>query len=175
MHPCIRPFGSALFGLLCCALPAHAQLLERPDEPDSPAQFELPRIAISIGSERFDAELAQDDATRTRGLMFRTALGKRDAMLFVFDEEQPLAFWMKNTHIALDILYFDAAGTLVSAQRDVPPCRVARCPVYPSERAARFVVEVAAGTSTRLGIRKGAQLCWEAGAPAPPAGCARKS
>jgi uncharacterized membrane protein (UPF0127 family) len=43
-------------------------------------------------------------------------------MLFIHDREEPQSYWMKNTRIALDILYFDSARKLVAQQRDVPPC-----------------------------------------------------
>lgn len=130
---------------------------------------ELPRTEVHVGGYAFHAEIAADDASRTRGLMFRDELAEDAAMLFVFEAEQPLAFWMKNTRIPLDILYFDASGRLVSMQTEVPPCRVALCPNYPSERPARFVVEVIAGTAKRLGLKTGAALCWppEFSAPLP--------
>lgn len=175
MHRWVSQWASALLCLLLQASSAQAQLPELPAQPAPPGDAELPRMPIHIDDLTFDAEIARDDPTRMRGLMFREALGDDQAMLFVFEQEQPLAFWMKNTHIPLDILYFDAAGTLVSLQRNVPPCRVARCPAYPSERAARFVVEVVAGTSTRLGIRKGAQLCWSHPTLDPPTRCERES
>lgn len=132
---------------------------------------ELPRTEVRVDGHAFQAEIAADDNSRMRGLMFRDELATDAAMLFVFEAEQPLAFWMKNTRIPLDILYFDAAGHLVSMQTDVPPCRVALCPQYPSERPARFVVEVVAGTAKRLGLEAGAALCWAPDFAAPLPAC----
>ena len=131
----------------------------------------LRRTDLEVDGHRFHAEVAADDESRMRGLMFRDELADDAAMLFVFDTEQTLAFWMKNTRIPLDILYFDGSGYLVSQQTAVPPCRVALCPQYPSERPARFVVEVPAGTSKRLSIRPGASLCWPADFGPPLAAC----
>jgi uncharacterized protein len=63
---------------------------------------------------------------------------------------------MKNTYIALDILYFDENKRLVSAQLDVPPCgEQARCPPYPSAGPARYVLELNAGQSKGLGLKPG--------------------
>ena len=76
-------------------------------------------------------------------------------MLFVFAESAPQAFWMKNTLIPLDILYFDDARRLVSMQLDVPPCQADPCAIYPSNVPARYVLELAAGTARRVGIRNG--------------------
>lgn len=117
---------------------------------------------IHIGTHVFLAEVAADDASRMRGLMFREHLPGNAAMLFIFEHEQPLAFWMKNTLIGLDILYFDRHGKLVDLQANLPPCRIAECPAYPSARPARYAVELAAGTSAELEIKTGDQLCWGA-------------
>ncbi len=79
-------------------------------------------------------------------------------MLFVFATSVPQAFWMKNTLIPLDILYFDDARELVSMQLDVPPCTADPCPIYPSSGAARYVLELSAGTARRIGVKPGDQL-----------------
>lgn len=91
--------------------------------------------------------------------MFRDSLPDGHGMLFIHDREEPQAYWMKNTRIALDILYFDSALALVSQQRDVPPCSAGNaCPPYPSHRPARYVLELNAGEAARLGLAEGARL-----------------
>src|SRR5690606_12173623 len=77
---------------------------------------------VELAGERYRVELAVDDASRARGLMFRDSLAEGHGMLFIHEREAPQAYWMKNTRIPLDILYFDASLRLVSQQRDVPPC-----------------------------------------------------
>ncbi len=119
----------------------------------------LPVTKLEVAGHAFRAEVADEDPERMRGLMFRDELGADEAMVFVFDRDLPLSFWMKNTRIALDMLYFDAAGRLVSIQHDVPPCRTAACPSYPSEAPARYVLELNAGRARELGIERGAVLC----------------
>ncbi len=121
---------------------------------------ELARTTVQLGGERYRVEVAADDRSRMRGLMFRDSLGADEGMLFVFAHEQPLAFWMKNTRIALDILYFDQQLRLVSVA-EAQPCRSAYCPPYPSERPARFVLELNAGEARRLGLVAGARLTIE--------------
>ena len=123
---------------------------------------------VEIGGQRYVVEIADDDAERERGLMFRDEMAADRGMLFVHDREEPLSYWMKNTHIPLDILYFDDSATLVSQQRDVPPCSLGdRCPPYPSAAPARFVLELNAGEAARLGLQDGAVLRFGPGVAGP--------
>jgi uncharacterized membrane protein (UPF0127 family) len=112
---------------------------------------------VELDGHRFQIEIAADDAARERGLMFRENMSADHGMLFVFDDAQVRTFWMKNTHIALDILYFDQNYKLVSVQQRVPPCLGSgnNCPVYPSEGAAQYVLELNAGLASKLGVKPG--------------------
>ncbi len=123
---------------------------------------------VEVGGERFQVEVADDDAERARGLMFRDAMADDHGMLFIHDRQEPQAYWMKNTRIPLDILYFDRDRRLVSQQRDVPPCSAGdRCPPYPSRAPAQYVLELNAGQAARLGLQDGALLTFGPGiAPA---------
>ena len=122
---------------------------------------------VEIGGERYAVEIADDDAERARGLMFRDALAEDRGMLFIHDSQEPLAYWMKNTRIPLDILYFDDARRLVSQRRGVPPCSLGDgCPNYPSGAPARYVLELNAGHAERLGLQDGAELRFGPGIPA---------
>lgn len=124
---------------------------------------------VELGGQRYRVEVADDDAERARGLMFRDALPIGDGMLFIHDNEEPRAYWMKNTRIALDILYFDSTRRLVAQQRDVPPCSLGDgCPPYPSEAPARYVLELNAGEAARLDLQEGAELRFGPGIPATP-------
>lgn len=114
---------------------------------------------VELGGERYQVEIADDDAERARGLMFRDALAPGHGMLFIHDRQEPQAYWMKNTKIALDILYFDQDRKLVAQQRNVPPCSAGdRCPPYPSHVPARYVLELNAGQAARLELENGAEL-----------------
>ena len=126
---------------------------------------------VEIAGERFQVEVADDDDERARGLMFRDSLPADHGMLFIHDRQEPQAYWMKNTRIPLDILYFDSGRRLVSQQRDVPPCSAGdRCPPYPSRGPARYVLELNAGQAARLGLEDGAELRFGPGIPAAPGG-----
>lgn len=115
---------------------------------------------VVLDGHRFQVEIAADDAARERGLMFRESMPADHGMLFVFDDAQVRTFWMKNTHIPLDILYFDKNYKLVSVQQRVPPCLNSgnNCPVYPSEGAAQYVLELNAGLADKLGVKPGDAL-----------------
>jgi uncharacterized membrane protein (UPF0127 family) len=116
--------------------------------------------AVELKGHRFDVELATDPASQQRGLMFRDEMAADHGMLFVFGEMAPRAFWMKNTHIPLDILFFDRDYKLVSASLRTPPCRSVGddCPVYPSTGPAQYVLELNAGVAEKLGAKPGDKL-----------------
>ena len=123
---------------------------------------------VEIAGQRYAVELADDDAERARGLMFRDAMADDRGMLFIHDAQEPQAYWMKNTRIALDILYFDNDRKLVSQQRGVPPCSLGdACPSYPSNAPARYVQELNAGQAEKLKLQDGATLTFGPGIPAP--------
>ena len=119
---------------------------------------------VELKGKRFSVEIADDDAERERGLMFRDEMAADHGMLFIHDGEEPQSYWMKNTKIALDILYFDEQRRLVSQQRDVPPCSAGdRCPPYPSSGPARYVLELNAGQAEKLGLKDGTEITFGPG------------
>ncbi len=118
---------------------------------------------VEINGHRFSVEVADTPELRALGLMYRKHLPADQGMWFVFEREQPLSFWMKNTRIPLDMLYFDSDKTLVSIQENVPPCRRSRCPSYPSGQPARYVLEINGGLSAKLGLKPGMKLQFHPG------------
>ena len=121
---------------------------------------------VELGGQRYTVEVADDHAERARGLMFRDSLPPDRGMLFIHEAEMPQSYWMKNTRIPLDILYFDSERVLVSQQRNVPPCSLGNaCPSYPSDEPARYVLELNAGTAEELGLEDGAELTFGPGIP----------
>ncbi|MCX6565823.1 MAG: DUF192 domain-containing protein [Candidatus Aminicenantes bacterium] len=91
------------------------------------------------------AELAISDAERAQGLMYREKIGADQGMLFCFPEEDYHAFWMKNTIIALDMLWLDKDRRIVHIEKNVPPCKEDPCPSYPPSRPGSYVLELGAG------------------------------
>ncbi len=104
---------------------------------------------------RFDIELAQTPQERSRGLMFREHLPDRAGMLFVFDPPQPVAFWMKNTLIPLDIIFTDRAGTVTHVHQGAIPGDLT--PIEGGD-SVYSVLEINAGLAARYGIRPGTQI-----------------
>jgi uncharacterized protein len=106
------------------------------------------------------AELADTQEKRARGLMFRDFLPKDRGMLFTFSEPQHWAFWMKNTRIALDIIWMDGQKRIVYVERNVPGCSRTDegCPQYQPTHEAMYVLEVAAGMAEALQLQRGVKL-----------------
>lgn len=112
-----------------------------------------------LKGKRFTIEIADEPAERERGLMFRDEMAPDHGMLFIHDSEEPQSYWMKNTKIPLDILFFDHQRRLVSVQERVPPCTAGdRCPPYASEGSALYVLEINAGLAQSLGVKTGDEL-----------------
>ncbi len=114
---------------------------------------------VELAGKRYSVEVADTDEERARGLMFRDSMPAEQGMLFIHDTEEPQAYWMKNTRIPLDILYFDSAKRLVAQQRDVPACTLGdACPPYPSNAPARYVLELNAGQAEAMGLSDGTEI-----------------
>lgn len=115
---------------------------------------------VEVAGKRFSVEIADDDATRAQGLMFVDEMADDHGMLFIFPNERPRSFWMKNTRIPLDIIYLDRDLRVVSISTDTPPCRsrTRRCPSYPSEGPAKYVLEINGGLAAELGLEPGARV-----------------
>lgn len=107
-----------------------------------------PKDAIMLG-----LEIADTPEARERGMMDRTSFGNMQGMLFSFDQEQVLSFWMKNTLIPMDILFFNK-GVFVSGTSMVP-CKKDPCLIYTSVEPATSAVEVPAGFLQEHPVTKG--------------------
>lgn len=111
--------------------------------------------SVMVAGHRFGVELAVTPAAQEHGLMERTSMPATHGMLFVFPQSAPLTFWMKNTLIPLDMLFFDDQQRLVAIQANAQPCKADPCRLYPSGVPARYVLELNAGTAARIGARQG--------------------
>ncbi len=112
---------------------------------------------VELKGKRFNVELADEHDERVRGLMHRESMPAGNGMLFVFEAAEPQAFWMSNTLIPLDIMYFDGERRFVSGHYRVPTCKRGgqNCPNYPSEGDAKYVLELNAGVGAALDLRPG--------------------
>ncbi len=111
--------------------------------------------SVCFASSCFQVELADTPAEWRQGLMNRQALTLDAGMLFIFPQEDFYNFWMKDTLIPLDIIWFDENKKIVTINKDAPPCQIKNCPTYNSEIAARYVLEVNAGIAERLNLKPG--------------------
>ena len=118
-------------------------------------------VCIMPEGTRVQLELALSDEEKQLGLMFRDVLPADHGMLFIFDADGPLDFWMKNTFLPLDFVWVSAAGEVVDVRAGVPPCRSDPCATYGSDRPARAVLEVNAGFAAAHSVRPGVQLRFE--------------
>ena len=114
--------------------------------------------SVNVGGKSFKVEIADTQEKQALGLMFRDSMPADEGMIFIFPNEAPRSFWMKNCRIPLDIMYFDKELKLVSISANTPPCKVSRCPSYPSKAPAQYVLELNAGTASLLGIGVGDKL-----------------
>jgi|GEM_PF-1382775 len=98
---------------------------------------------LGDNQQEFCVRVADNDIERAKGLMYVEEMPENEGMLFVFDREDIHSFWMMNTMIPLDILFFDAKGELVDMKNDFQPCENSlNCPSYQSKGAAQYVLEV---------------------------------
>ena len=123
--------------------------------------------------QRVTVEIADDAAERAQGLMYRKSLPPDHGMLFVYQSPQPTSFWMKNTLIPLDILFFDARGVLRHVHSRARPLDLTALPgALPGDPDPNrmFVLELAGGEAARKGLVPGTAL----GHPAVPQGDAAR-
>ena len=121
----------------------------------SPTTQQNPNNLVCFGNNCFSVELAKTNAEREQGLMNRKELDNDKGMLFIFDKDGIYSFWMKNTLIPLDMIWMDSNYQVVFMAKNVQPCKTLICPVISPSINARYVLEVNAGVSNRLGIKIG--------------------
>ena len=135
----------ALFVLAGCS---------RPAAETSPIGLPMETIVIDTdhGPATFQVEIAADNASRERGLMFRKTMEPDHGMLFDFKVTEGVAFWMKNTILPLDMLFVRADGTIASISEDAVPYSL---DVISSDEPVRAVIELNAGRAYYMDIEPG--------------------
>jgi uncharacterized protein len=159
----LRTFMAAsvplLLAVILAGLANHGARGQTKSEPafrkDAELVFTSPRGAARV---RIDVEIAERQEDRMRGLMFREHLEEGQGMLFLFPVEEPLSFWMKDTPLPLDIIFVNADRTVVTIRKNTLPFSEAS---VPSDRPARYVVEVNAGFADRHRLAPGDRIFWQ--------------
>lgn len=144
--------------LLLCAALCVGLALPALRADDAPGAMRVAALVIETQAGRqieYTVELALSDAERRRGLMGRRRLAADAGMLFDFGAAQPIAMWMRDTHVALDMVFADEAGVIVDLIAHTTPLSdtllMPRAP-------ARYVLELRAGQSAAQGIATGDRL-----------------
>jgi uncharacterized membrane protein (UPF0127 family) len=114
----------------------------------------LPSIRLNAGIHNIDAELAQTPDERSTGLMFRTAMGTNQGMLFAFEQAGQQCFWMKNTLLPLSVAFVADDGSIVNVDDMKPQTLDSHC----STKPVRFVLEMNQGWFAKRGIKPGTRL-----------------
>ena len=110
------------------------------------------QIDTSSGTHVFKVEIARTEPEREKGLMFRRAMPQDHGMLFVYQTEEPVVFWMKNTYLPLDMLFIDHTGHIVSIKHDAKPLDES---LIPSGAPSENVLELNAGVANAIGAKVG--------------------
>ncbi len=138
---------AALVTVLVASMPVAAENIMR--SPD----YAATKIQLLPAPDRrpitFDVKLATTPAQQAHGLMFSPPLAARTGMLFIFANDGPRSFWMKNTPISLDMLFFASDGRLVSIIANTEPFSLTR---RKSQKVAQYVLEIGGGEAARLGF-----------------------
>lgn len=109
-------------------------------------------VLTESGNHAFTVELAETADQRARGLMFRKEMDADAGMLFDFKKSAPVQFWMKNTPLSLDMVFIRENGIVAKIAEHTKPLSTK---IVPSGEPIRYVLEVIAGTSARIGLKPG--------------------
>ena len=123
--------------------------------PTRAAEFSELEIASKGGVRVFQVELAVTPEEHARGLMFRREVPEGQGMLFDFQYDMPVAFWMKNTYVSLDMIFIRGDGRILRIAERTEPLSERN---IPSGGPVRWVLEVVAGTAKKFGIAPGDQV-----------------
>ena len=114
----------------------------------------LPTMKLNAGIHVITAEVAADDATRSRGLMFRERLGPNEGMVFLFGAAGRQCMWMRNTLIPLSVAFIADDGRIVNIADMAPRDDTSHCSTQP----VRYALEMEQGWFAKRGLAAGARI-----------------
>jgi len=138
--------------MLLFAGTAMAQGVVIPGDPQPVGELTPLTIVTATGEHMFEVEVVDTPQTRAMGLMFRQEVPQDTGMLFVFQVVAPVAFWMRNTYVSLDIIFIGDDGRVVNVAENAATLNDTP---LPSGGPVEYVLEVAAGTAERIGLEAG--------------------
>ncbi|HTO79069.1 MAG TPA: DUF192 domain-containing protein [Methylocystis sp.] len=146
----VMPIAAALAASVLILSPAFSPAAA--EEQAGRVPLERLEIVTATGAHAFDVEVARSEKERAQGLMFRRSLPQDHGMLFLFESERPIAMWMKNTYISLDMVFVSRNGRVRSIARGAVPLSEA---IIPSGGPVYAVIELAAGAADAIGLSVG--------------------
>jgi len=129
----------------------------------APVSAQMPRIDLSAGFHRIEAEVAADQPNRMQGLMMRKSMPANQGMLFVFPHAERHCMWMRNTFLPLSVAFLDDQGRILNIENMQPQTENNHCAAAP----ARFALEMNRGWFADKGIKPGQRIGGLEKAPAP--------
>lgn len=148
---------SALLTSFSCKEKAKTKILTKEIAFTKEGNLSLKKATNDSIKAQLDIEIADDAYQTETGLMYRKSMDRNQGMLFIFEEERPRSFYMKNTEFALDIIYINSAKEVVNVHKNAKPLDPTS---LPSEGSILYVLEVNAGLSDRWGLEKGDAVEW---------------
>lgn len=142
------------------AVPAACQPAANPValERSAAGLDQVPLTIVSSGkTHRFTVEVARSVEQQQMGMMNRNSLAPDRGMIFPYDPPQPVAFWMKDTLISLDLIYVAPGGKILRIEANAVPLSLDQ---LPSGGPIEAVLELAGGRSAELGLKPGDQVSW---------------
>lgn len=118
------------------------------------AQAQMPRMELTAGFYRIEAEVAADQANRMQGLMHRKSMPANQGMLFVFARADRHCMWMRNTYLPLSVAFLDEEGRILNIEDMAPQTESNHCAAAP----ARFALEMNRGWFSSKGLKAGQRI-----------------
>jgi uncharacterized membrane protein (UPF0127 family) len=118
------------------------------------ALAQMPRVELSAGFHRIEAEVAADPASRAKGLMHRKSMAANQGMLFVFERAERYCMWMRDTFLPLSVAFLDGEGKILNIEDMRPQTEDNHCAAAP----ARYALEMNHGYFSDKGIGPGQRI-----------------
>ena len=120
-------------------------------------ELQLKKAETDSLIKTLNLEIAETEYETQTGLMYRHSMEDNQAMLFIFEKEQPRSFYMKNTEFAIDIIFINSKKEIVNIQKNAKPYDKTS---LPSDGPIKYVLEINEGLSEKWGLEKGDKIEW---------------